>query len=57
MYFMSVWLHITCKVNQNDYLLIHFDEKRRGRDTVQYMDKIAQERRGKKNEAGGKKGE
>lgn len=44
MYFMSVWLHITCEVNQKDYLLIHFDERRRGRDTVPYMDKIAQER-------------
>ena len=42
MYFMSVRLHITCEVNQNDYLLIHFDERRRGRDTVQYMDKIVQ---------------
>lgn len=49
MYFMSVWLHITCEFNQNVYLLIHFDEGMRGgrqagRDTVQCMDQIAQER-------------
>lgn len=30
MYFMSERLHIACEVNQNDYLLIHFDERRRG---------------------------
>lgn len=36
MYFMSVQLHIACEVNQNDSLLIHFDE--RGRDTYIYID-------------------
>lgn len=33
MYFMSVWLHITCEVNQNVYLLIHFDDRKRGEKT------------------------
>lgn len=27
MYFMPTRLHITCEVNQRDYLLIHFEEK------------------------------
>lgn len=43
MYFVSMWLHITCEVNLNIYLLIHFDERMieiKGRNRVSYMDKV-----------------
>ena len=49
MYFMSVWLHITCEVNHTVYFLIHFDERRRGKPRRgRILDKINQEHEGRK---------
>lgn len=54
MYFVSMWLHITCEVNQNIYLLIHFDVKMMKREyAVSHMDKIAPKSTVKKAKTGG----
>lgn len=60
MYFMSMWLHITCEVNPNIHLLIHFDVKMIGEIICgiiygQDSPKIQGERRKKKKRNGRKK--